>query len=318
HLNKGDLIGAIELLREMLKFAETTHAQGFRRLKTAIGSLSRSGIDAYKAEDLETANQKFREALERIDGGEFFADLLDERDYVLRWLRRTIEEGKAKGLDLGPEPPPPDLSHAAPGWRRQFYDLLSRVFTAQSEQEDPLAIYEFRPAAIPEEADEPKLVAGAFPQGMSATRETGALTRSRWAERWIRTHVGTGWYEGTATGRNAPRMLSRFGDTLIVQNNRAAHRKVRDLRATFPETGRPVAVDIAVFAATTPGGTRLVSLVGGYATPRDSGFDLVVSNRLFEECLARAVPVDDTPIQGLQHVSIRGDWRRLAEFPVFR
>ena len=289
-----------EFLRQMLRFAESTHVRAFRGLKSEIGRLADEGIVAYGNGDYAAADEQFRQAIRRIDASEFLPDLTAERAWVLMWLRRTLQDARAKGLDLGPEPTLPDPESVAAGWRRQFYELLSRVFAAsEADADDPLLIYEFRPALLPVDAPDAKLAAGAFPGGMSVTRSGGDLTRAAWAEQWIRGHVGTGWTESRSHTSLEPRVLARFGDTLIVQNNRGAHAKVRELLESFPEATAPVAIDVAVFGATTAGGTRLAEAVGARATPRESGTDLVLTNRILEECLRIAQPGEDLVLPGL-------------------
>ncbi len=294
-----------DLLRQLLRFAETKHVQGFRRLRTEVERLAREGIDRYKAEDLSGAADRFQSAIEKIDASEFLPDLREERAYVLVWLRRTIEDGRHRGLDLGHEPPFPDPTTAVAGWRRRFYDLLSEVFTPRPEEEDPLVIYDARPPPVPPDAKEAALVAGAFPEGLSVTRAPGGLVRAWWAERWIRQNVGTGWSESPNPG-GPQRILSRFGDALIVQNNRAAHKRVEDLLQGFAPDAPPMAVDIAVLLSTSAGGTRLATRLGLKATPRESGFDLVVSNRLFEECLASVQPLEGVRLLGTTRLTLGG------------
>ncbi len=290
-----------ELLGQMLRFAQSTHVRAFRGLKSEIARLADEGIVAYGNGDFAAADEQFRKAILRIDASEFLPDLTAERAWVLMWLRRTLQDARKKGLDLGPEPILPDPDSVASGWRRQFYELLSRVFAAsEADANDPLLIYEFLPADLPMDAPDAKLAAGAFPSGMSVTRSPGSMTRAAWAEQWIRGHVGTGWTETRTRSGMEPRVLARFGDTLIVQNNRGAQAKVRELLESFPQSVAPVAVDVAAFAATTAGGTRLAEMLGARATPREGGMDLVLTNRILEECLRIAQPGEDLVLPGLQ------------------
>lgn len=277
-----------ELLRQILRFADTTYARERRRLETEVTRLHEEGRERYDADDLGGAAERFREAITRIDESDFLTELLNERERTLGWLRKTLLDAEAQGLDLGPEPETPDPFRAAPDWRRDLHGLLGRMFTQRMGEEDPLIVYEVRPALVPRDARSASLAPGPFPSGMVVTRSETDLSRAWWAERWVRTNVGTGW-KGSA---DRPRVLDRFGDVLIVQNHQGAHAKVRRLLDAFSPLTTPVIVDVAVVGATTAGGVKLASQLGLSATPRATGLDLVASNRLFAESL-QAVRASD-------------------------
>ena len=134
-----------QLLRTLMKFANTTRVQAFLRLKSQFEKLERSGRNQFKAEDYARADETFREAVALIDGSEFFVDLKDERTHAVQWLRQTIEKAAEKGIRLAAVPPLPDPAAVAPSFRRRFYDLLSEVFTARPGEEDPLVLYAMLP-----------------------------------------------------------------------------------------------------------------------------------------------------------------------------
>lgn len=295
-----------ELLRTLLRFANTTSIQEFHRLKSRFEQLEKEGRDFYKAEDYTHADDAFRKAIQLVDRSEFFADLQGERAHAIQWMRTTIEKAAGKGLTLGPVPTLPDPGALAPSFQRRFYDLLSEVFTARPDEEDPLALYDAMPIPFPPGTVKKGLASGSFPKGISTTRKDCAMTRAEWAERWIRANLGTGWSDPTtASLRTGPlRILDRFGDILIVQHGRAIHAKVQELLDGFPTRPAPMAVDVAVIAATTAGGTALAERLGVKATPRESGEDLFVSNRLLEECVRDVEHLDGVQVVGTARLTL--------------
>jgi len=297
-----------ELLRTMMKFANTTRVQAFLRLKSQFERLEREGRNHFKAEDYASADATFREALALIDGSEFFGDLRDERTHAVQWLRQTIERAAERGLDLGEVPPLPKMSAVTPSFRRRFYDLLSEIFTARPDEEDPLVLYALLPPPVAAGAVEQGLATRGFPQGIAVTRAEGGIRRAEWAERWIRNNIGTGWSTSTEDGlvEGPPRILDRFGDMLIVQHTPSVHAKVTELVDGFADVPAPVAVDVAVIATTTPGGTRLAHQLDVVAGPREEGEALVTSTHLVEECLPLIASLEGVQVLGTARLTLGG------------
>ncbi len=297
-----------QLLRTLMKFANTTRVQAFLRLKSRFEKLERTSRNHFKAEDYAQADETFREAIALIDRSEFFIDLRDERMHAIQWLRQTIEKAAEKGIALGEVPSVPDPAAVAPSFRRRFYDLLSEVFTARPGEEDPLVLYAMLPAPIPPGTAEQGLATRGLPKGIGARRSEGGISRAAWAERWIRAHIGTGWSAAMAGGRigGPPRILDRFGDMLIVQHSPAVHAKVGDLVDDFPAAPAPVAVDVALIAATTPGGTRLAHRLDVRAGPREEGEVLLTSTHLVEQCLPLIANLEGIDVLGTARLTLGG------------
>ncbi|MHC5011552.1 MAG: tetratricopeptide repeat protein, partial [Planctomycetota bacterium] len=303
-----------ELLVSFIRFVHTTRIQAFQRLKADVLRLERQGRDAFKASDYAVANEHFRHAISLIDEGEFLGDMLPERGAVLGWLRKTLEQGHAGGLDLGSEPPFPVLSEATPGFRRRLFDLLSELFTARPEEGDPLLIYEVRPAPVTASGPEGGLVAGPFEGGIAVTRRESTLSRARWAERWIRTNIGTGWSATGGRGDGPPRILERFEDLLIVQHAPSVHQQVQGLLEGFSPAPGPVVAHVAVLATTTAGGTRVAAALRARAAARESGFDFVIGTRLWEESLEDVSGLEGVRLLGTVRVNLPGESATMLEF----
>ena len=297
-----------QLLRTLMKFANTTRVQGFLRLKSRFEKLEREARNQFKAEDYAQADQTFREAIALIDGSEFFVDLRDERSHAVQWLRQTIEKAAEKGIRLAELPALPDPAAVAPSFRRRFYDLLSEVFTARPGEQDPLVLYAMLPAPIPPGSADQGLATRGFPKGIGLRRSEGGIARAGWAERWIRANIGTGWSSGSASGpiTGPPRILDRFGDMLIVQHSPAVHAKVGDLVDDFPAAPAPVAVDVALIAATTSGGTRIAHRLDVRAGPREEGEALLTSTHLVEQCLPLIANLEGVQVLGTARLMLGG------------
>lgn len=297
-----------QLLRTLMKFANTTRVQAFLRLKSRFEKLERAGRNHYKAENYAQADEVFREAIALIDASEFHVDLHDEREHSVQWLRRTIEKAGEKGIRLAAVPTHPDPTAVAPSFRRRFYDLLSEVFTARSGEEDPLVLYAMLPSHVPPGSADQGLATRGFPRGITISRSEGGITRADWAERWIRRNIGTGWSSGSGEGRMSgpPRILDRFGDMLIVQHSPGVHAKVGDLIDDFPAAAAPVAVDVAVIAASTAGGTRLAHRLDVRAGPREDGESLLTSTHLVEQCLPLIANLEGIQVLGTARLTLGG------------
>ncbi len=296
------------LLRALLRFADSTRVQAYARLKSEVQKLQRRGREHFQAEAYAEADATFRQGIALIDDGEFYRDLESERLGLLFWLRQTHEKAEEAGLDLGPEPSIPEAGSVTPSFQRRFFDLLSEVFTARPDEEDPLVLYDARSGPVAPQMVEQGLAAGNFPSGVSVTRAPGTLTRAVWAERWIRENLGAGWASPADRTASSSRLhvLDRFEDMLIVQHTRGVQSQVKGLLDGFPATPPPVAVDVVILATTTPGATRISGRLGARSTARESGRDLLVTNRLIEEALPLIQNLEGVELLGTTRLTLGG------------
>jgi tetratricopeptide (TPR) repeat protein len=309
-----------ELLRSMLRFFETVRSESFQRLKNRVRQIEGAGQRAHRAGDHAAADLAFREAVALIDRSEFRDALDAERWNLIFWLRQNQADGKAsKGLAFPPEPRPSAGPAPEGGLRGRFYALLEESFAGRDEDgTEPLRFHEFAP--LPSDDGRPRRSLG--PNAFASRRigvEQGesALTRARWAERWIRANVAGDWAARSQAARPSgrrpapaapPRLLERLEDVLFVQHTPAVQHEIETLRGAFAPRPPPMQVDVSVYAAGRGGTVRVATALALPAPPvRESGLDAIVPGLLIEECRRELKPLENLTLLGSAQLKLDGD-----------
>ena len=268
-----------ELLRQAIRFVSTNRVTDWRRLVAEVDSLRRDGLRLLREEKPHLAARPFREAVARIDEGDFWTEMSDTRREIMVLLRKALDDAKAKGLR--PETDvqvPADRPEAPPGpkaWRGEFFALLGRIFTSGA---DPGASVRFFDAAVaPDPAPESR--GGGFSaSGIAATPAPGSLRRARWIERFVRDDVAPGAWSG------ADRLLERYDDLLVVQHTAGVLRDVDALVGSFPQgPPPPTTAEIRVYAAEPGGVAEIMRLFEPKVGPSDPPGVVVVRGRRIDE-----------------------------------
>lgn len=333
-----------EMLRLMIEFLQTTQLTDYQELKQRVLDMQRDGRLAFDRGDYAEADRIFRDGILRIDSSGFlspgapldFESLQTDRTDLLTWLRQTIERGRAAGLDLLPEPKLPDRAARIGGLEAQFLDLLARMLPRR-QQETPLRFYEMAPARLKDRPFRPPLFTARLTDGIQAQIGPGALSRARWAERWIRSTMGGPWADPKEfLGRRAPgargaaptpvgaHVLTRFGSVVCVQHRPEVHQRVEALRGAFRDQPRPLVVHLHLYAAGGGGAVRVAETLRAQAGPRESGRDLIVRRDLIEQAakaldgLTGLLPLGTAEVGMDQESAFRLEFSRLtADDPLF-
>lgn len=289
------------MLRSMMQFVQTAQLDEYRHIKQRVAEASQDGRMAFERKDYTTADRILRDGIRLIDTSGFlspgapldFESLKTDRATLATWLRQVHEEAATRGLEFPPEPPLPEEAPRVSRLEAQFLDLVAKLFTPRSQGEAPMRFYEFSPAWVRDRGAKPLLTAS-FPQGgLAAALRPGALTRARWAERWIARTIPGPWVDPAlavaqrepALGDRGetPRILTRFGNTLCVQHRPQVHQRVEAIRDGFAATPPPIRVNLFLFAAGSGGSVRAAEALRATVPPHESGRDIVLRKGLVEE-----------------------------------
>jgi tetratricopeptide (TPR) repeat protein len=269
-----------DVLRQALRFVANSRLADFRHLSGDLAALADRGRRALRDGRPADAARVFRDALDRVDGSDFRADLAERRLEFAMLLRRAVDDARARGIELeeGLAVPPEGRAPATAGpsaWRSEFYALLGRVFSAHGDETAPLRFYEVAPAP----SLDPRPPAVRFTStGIAASQGPGTLRRARFVERHVRAEVAPG------TWASSGRLLDRSDDTLIVQHLPDVHRRIAEVLAAFaPGPPAAVSVDVAVLGAKPGGLAEAAQILHARAGPHDRGTAHVVEGSLLEE-----------------------------------
>lgn len=305
-----------ELLHALLKWFETVQSEAFQRLRTRLGEIEESGRKSQRAGDHAGADLAFRQAIAMLDRSEFRAQLEPERSNLVFWLTQVDTDGRAAGLSFPPAPAAPSGADAEVGLKARFYALLSETFAGRDVGADPIRFHEFAPRPTQDGLPHRSLGPNAFATRTVAVEQgPSTLTRARWAERWIRAHVGGDWPGPTAVrGARRPtagaptRLLERLEDVLFVQHTETVQREIDALRRSFDPRPPPLQVDVSVYAA-GPGGT--VRAAGALhlppPPPREPGLTSVLAGSLIEECRRDLENLENLTLLGQAQLRFKGD-----------
>jgi hypothetical protein len=298
---------------------------------------------AFERKDYAAADRILRDGIRLIDASGFlspgapldFESLKTDRATLTTWLGQVHAEAATAGIEFPPEPPLPDEGPRISRIEAQFFDLVAKMCTPRGQGEAPMRFYEFAPARVRGRGAKPLLTAS-FPQGgLSAALRPGALTRARWAERWIARTIPGPWVDpavpvgqrdaGVADGGETPRILTRFGGTLCVQHRPQVHQRVEALRDAFAPMSPPLRVNLFLFAAGSGGAVRAAEALRASAAPHESGRDIVLRKGLVEEYvrlldgLPGVVPVGQAEVRmDGENAFVLEVTRLTAEDPLFR
>lgn len=310
------------MLRTLLKFYETVRSESFQRLRARLRQAEEAAQRRRNAGDLAGADLVLREAIALVDRSEFATQLEAERWNLLFWLRQVAAEARAVQLELAPEPVRPSGPPADAGLRGRFFALLGETFGERAgDGGDPLRFHEFAPQPPAGAPAQRSLGPNAFASArIAAEQGPTALTRARFAERYVRSTLATDWAPAgeararpAAPGRkpaaSAPaRILERLEDVLLVQHGEPVQREVEALRQAFAPQPPPLQVDVAVYAAGAGGSVRLATALRLPSPPaREDALDGQVAGRLIEECRSDLEGLPGLALLGTAQLRLDGE-----------
>lgn len=275
----GYLADRGDLLRQAFRFVASNRLVDLRRLTADLETLKEQGRKALKDGKPAEAARILRDAIQRVDESDFFADLWDRREELVLWFGRALDESRAKGIPLDEAlkvPAPPADPKAGPrAWRGEFFAVLGKIFASRYEGGPPLRFYD---AAAPPNPDPNKGGSRFEASGISAAESPGTLRRARWLERWVRSEIAAGSWSGR------DRLLERYDDLLVVQNTPGVHRQVEEALGAFlsgpPE---PVVVEARLYAARPGGVFEAVNTLEAKAKPSQDARGLIVAKHRLDE-----------------------------------
>ena len=296
------------LLRQAMQFVATNRVVDYRRLTDDVEALRKAGMRALREEKPNLAARPFREAVQRIDESDFYADFAETRRELVIRLKKALDDARAKGLTLEREVDvPPDLPPVVvKPWRSKFFAALGEMFTSGA---DPSTDVRFFDAAIPPDPLPAARGGGFAASGVAASQAAGTLRRARWIERYLRAEVAGGTWSGK------DRLLERYDDLLVVQHAAGVLREVDALVAAFPSTTpEPAHVEIRVYAAQPGGVLDVLRLFEPKVVPADAGTAVVIRDRRIEEQAEWLSRVDKLTLLAQASVRLTGRHATLVRF----
>ncbi len=275
----GYLADRGDLLKQAIRFVSSNRLADFRRLSSDLESLKEQGRKALKDGKPAEAAKVLRDAIQRVDESDFYADLADRREELVLWFGRALDASREKGVPLDATlkvPAPPADPKAGPrAWRGEFFGMLERIFASRYEGGPPLR---FHDASAPPNPEPTKAGSHFASSGLPAMEGPGTLRRARWLERYIRAEVGAGSWSGR------DRLLERYDDLLVVQNTAGVQRLVEEALAQFsPGPPGPVLVEVRLYAAKPGGVFDALQTLSAKARPSDDAHAVVVSTERIDE-----------------------------------
>jgi tetratricopeptide (TPR) repeat protein len=284
--------GRGKVLAQFLQLLQTQDAITYDRIRREVDRLEKAARLAHDGGDWREADRLYREALHQIDDSGFLSlgtvfdpgSLDEKRRQIEFWMRDTQERGKAQGLSFEPVPPLPDLGARHGSLKARALAFLADVIRPQEAGVDPIRFYDFgvrKPAAAPKRS-----LAAEFVDGIRVAYTAGSLGRARWAERWIRRHIGIAWTQPHAkVGWTAKRqrLLARYGNLICAQCGEAERRRIEALLESFPDTPSALRLAVRVYAMDSAGTVRAAEALRTRAGPRDSGLAYALDGHLLTE-----------------------------------
>ncbi|MDA1193753.1 MAG: hypothetical protein O2894_01065 [Planctomycetota bacterium] len=298
-----------DMWRQLLQLVESQDVVEYDRLREDVERRSRAARVALDKNDWREADSQYREALRRIDESGFLGlggtvdphSLDDLRAGLLVWLRHTHEEGLKTGLSFEPEPPLPDLEARQGSLRARTLALFSDVMRAPRDGAERIHFFEFAPE-LKHGREARRSLAATFASGIDAAHGDGSLTRARWAERFIREHIGAGWTDLEDAPRpfastTRRRLLVRLDQHIAAECGEREQRRIASLQGDFVDTPPAMRIDVQIFAVTSAGAVASSDTLRLSPGPRESGLAHVVHNQL----LATSVR-DIGALPGVEHL----------------
>jgi len=326
-----------DMWRQLLALVESQELVEYDRAREEVERRGRAARVAFDKGDWKEADRQYREALRQIDesgflgiGGTVDPHSLDEqRAGLLVWLRQTHERGREAGFSFEPEPPLPDLAARQGSVRARTLALFADTMRPPREGAERIHFFEFSPALKRGRAAKRSL-SRTLSEGIDADDEDGTLTRARWAERWIRQHIGTGWSDlkdrrGGGRSRRSRHMLVRLNDYIAAECGEREQRRIAKLQGDFVDVPPAMRIDVQLFAASAAGAVGAADVLRLSAGPREQGLDHVAHNALITTCVRDLGGVPEVKHLGGAQLAIDGlTSRRLsftqltAEHPAYR
>lgn len=318
------------ILESLLRIVETQELTDHRNLSRTVHRLREEGKAAGDAGDYDAADRLLRDAIVRIDESGFLetgGPFLEIRREVAAWLGQVHERAAKEGKSYRDIPDLPGLNERKPRFQGQLLALLAKWLRPVDTRES-LRFYRFgrgrRSPHLP--------LLGSQIKDARVTLARSSLSRARWAERRVRSSIGTNWTNPLdrdaepRKGKREPRILARFGDLLAVQHRDDVLRRIEALRSAFAtETPPALNVDVHVFAAAPAGVVRAMETLALRATGTSLGETLIHRDLLIEKCLDKLEDVPGlTPLGsaqiGLHETSSTevGITQLTSDFPVFQ
>ena len=299
------------MLESVLRFVQTQELNEHQHLTRTVRRLRQQGKTAAEADDFDAADRLLRDAILRLDDSGFLetsGPLFQMRQELVTWLERIHERAADAGKRYPSIPDAPALSERTAGLQAQFFSWLAKWLRPRDGRES-LRFYRFnarrRGGRLP-------LLSSRFESGVLVAQTRSRRSRAEWAERRIRTAIGSRWTNpldvAEPAGRRVadePRVLARFGDVLAVQHREDVLRRVEALRGAFSDDPPGLNVDIHLFAAGAGGTVRATQTLGLRATGAHRGLTLVHRDALVEQCAEQLEGVEGLLPLGSVHVELR-------------
>ncbi len=322
----GDVLG------RLVTFVQTRELEEFEWLRSEARGIERAARVAYDRKDWPEADRLYRKAIGLIDDSGFLTlgatvdtgSLGEVRARLLQFLRATHDGGKASGHSFAPEPAVPDLKARSGSRARALFGNLADMFTPRAEGAEALHFFGFVPEM--KRGAGKRLVTSSFTAGLKAENRPGVLSRSRWAERWIRGNIGARWMspsELVARGSNRPsrskrrRILIRVGDLICAQCGEQEYGRIEALQRSFGKKPSPLRVNVRLYAVDAAGAVRASEALRTRAGPSASGLDHVVTGQLLSECVRKLKDLQGTTPLGHAQVQLDGASSVLLELTRF-
>ncbi len=314
-----------DMWRQLLQLLESQDIVEYDRVREEIERRRRAARVAFDREDWKEADSQYRAAIRQIDesgflglGGAVDVHSLDElRNGLIIWLRQAHEQGTKAGLSFEPEPSLPDLEARQGSLRSRALAFFSDVMRAPREGAERIQFFEFAPR-LKRGREAKRSLSYTLADGIKADDDAGSLARARWAERWIRRHIGTGWTgPRVASGPRASRrgrLLVRLDNHIAAQCGEREQRRISQLQGDFITTPPALRIDVQIFAVTSAGAVGAAEALRLSAGARESGLDYVVQNQLLATCVRDVGVIKGVHHLGGARLSIDGQTSPLLAF----
>lgn len=315
-----------DMWRQWLALVESQDLVEYDRVREEVERQSRAARVSFDKGDWKEADRLYRGAIRRIDdsgflglGGTVDPNSLDElRAGLVVWLRQTHERGRKAGESFEPEPPLPDLRARQGSLRARTLSLLADMMRPPRDGVERIHFFEFKPE-LKRGREARRSLSRTLADGIDADDADGTLGRARWAERWIRKHIGTGWTDLTVRragkrGSRNSRLLVRLGDHIAAECGESEQRRIAKLQGDFVGVPPAMRVDIQLFAVSSAGAVGAADVLRLSAAPREKGLDHVVHNALITTCVRDLGGVPQVKHLGGARLALDGLTSRLISF----
>ena len=321
-----------DMWRQFLALVESQDLVEYDRIRDEVKRRSRAARVLFDKEDWKEADRQYREAIRVIDesgflgfGGSVDTHSLDElRAGLVEWMRQTHIRGRKAGYSFEPEPPLPDLAERQGSLRARTLALFADVMRPPRDGAERIHFFEFNPD-LKRGTKAKRSLSRTLADGIDADDTDGSLSRARWAERWIRKHIGTGWTDGQrrkggSKASKRGRLLVRLGNHIAAECGEREQRRIAKLEGDFVSVPPAMRVDVQLFAVNSAGAVGASEILRLATGPRERGLDHVVHNALISTCVRDINTVGaqqpEKPVKHLggAQLSIDGLTSRLLSF----